>query len=69
MTFRFTSGVTPAGCIDVASMAAKPFLIHIPVDIFASFCDGSGLKLTTVCVACSKHDAVYHSPTPVRLSA
>ena len=42
---RFTSGATPADCIEV-SMAAEPFLIH--ADVSTSIDGGSGLEPMTV---------------------
>ena len=42
---RFTSGATPANCIEV-SMATKPFLIHVPADVSAGIDRGSGESAT-----------------------
>ena len=62
---RFTSGATPADCIEV-SMVAESFLIHISADVSASIGGGSGFEPTTVRATRSKHGAVYHSATLVR---
>ena len=64
---RFTSGVTPADCIEV-SMAAKPFWsTYLNTDMSVSIAGGSGLKSMMVHAACSKHDTVHHSATLARL--
>ena len=66
MILRFTSGVTPADCIEV-SMVAEPFeYMHLQtylqalVEVLAR----PGLKATIVHAAGSKHSTVNHSATP-----
>ena len=66
---RFTSGVTPADCVEVQH-GSRNFSIHILTDLFASIGGGLGqirLKPMTVRAAHSKHGAVNHSATPTRL--
>ena len=62
---RFTSGTTPADCIEV-STAAKPFLIHVLADVSTSIGGGSGLEPTTI--PCRKHGSVSHSATPAQIT-
>ena len=60
---RFTSGVTPADCIEV-SMAAKPFQSTY---MSTSIGGGLGLQPITVYATCSKHSTVNHSAIPAQL--
>ena len=65
---RFTSGVTPADCIEV-SMAAKPFRSRYLQTCPSSIGGNSGIKPMTVHATCSKHSTVNHSATLVRLTS
>ena len=70
VVLRFTSGATPADCIEV-SMAAKPFqttyLQMCPQALVEDWAR-PGLEPMTVHAAHSKHGTVNHSATPARLN-
>ena len=64
--FRFTSGVTPADCIEV-SMAAELFQSTYLQIMYPQALVEVWARARTQDCLCGEHSAVYHSATPARL--